>query len=43
MGGLAEILGGIILVVIPEPATTTLGWGVVVDGIKRVADEISNQ
>lgn len=40
LGGLFEIAAGVVMIVVPEPATTGAGVGILADGIRRVADKL---
>ena len=40
IGSILEILGGTILIVIPEPATTTTGAVLAADGVRRLAGRL---
>ena len=37
-GAIAEFLGGVLLILVPEPSTTLAGWGMVVDGLRNYAN-----
>ena len=42
LGGIFEMVVGVIMIVIPEPATTAAGVILAADGARRVADDLDD-
>ena len=40
LGGIVEAAVGTVMVVVPEPATTTAGVGMIADGVRRTAKKL---
>jgi hypothetical protein len=40
LGGIFEMVVGVVMIVVPEPATTATGVLLVGDGVRRIADDL---
>jgi hypothetical protein len=40
LGGIIETVVGVVMIVVPEPATTAAGAGLFADGVRRIVNSL---